>query len=377
MQDTRADGYHNVKASHNFVIADCEARNVGDDNFAVVSYSAGGDAGLAHHGRILNCKADGNTAGRLFSCIGGQDVEFVDCTGKGSYAAGIIVATETAVSTHDVARVLVQNCDIRGANTVGAGMPDHGGLLIDAGLSGSAITDVIIRDCTFRDTRAAASYATRLTGVAGATVSGVVIDGLKLRGTQPTVKWFTNRAASEFKRLDITNFETSPGWELIGSAVLAAAAVSTGAITIPTFDQLMIVVRVPGMSAGDIPALRFNADTANNYWTRFITSVAGGVTMVNNASATTSMLRLSGVSSAAVRTSTVFVGNYASWQKACQINTATSTGAAGTTAPLDVSGAGEWVNAAAQITSVELRTASGTNTLNQGSGIMIYGKSYT
>ena len=377
VENTRADAYHSVKASHHFVISDCEAGNCGDDGFACVAYSAGGDAGLTHHGRILNCRVDGATAGRMYSVIGAQDIEVIGCTGKSSFAAGIIVATETAVSTHNAARVLIQDCDIRSANTVGTGMPDHGGLLIDAALSGSSITDVIIRNVTLRDTRATSSYATRLTGVAGATVSGVVIDGMKLRGTQPTTKWFTDRAASEYKRLDIANFETSLGWELIGSAVLSAAAVSTGAVAIPMFDQLMIVVRVPGMSAADIPALRFNADAGNTYWSRFITSVAGGVALVNNATTSTSMLRLSGVSSAAVRTIAAFVGNYASWQKSCQITTSTSTGAAGTTAPLDVAGAGEWVNASSQITSVELRTAGGTNTLNQGSGLMIFGKNYS
>ena len=166
------------------------------------------------------------------------------------------------------------------------------------------------------------------------------------------------------------------GYELLGKTVLAAAAATTAIVTIPARDMLLIQYRVTGYSGADIASFRFGGtagavDTAANYWNRSVTSVAGGVVLVNNQNVSATLIRVAGLTSTLQRTGCMTVNNLATVSKVCKIETQTSTGAAGTAGGMDWGG-GEWVNTTQQIVSVQMLDA-GANNLNAGSGFAVFG----
>lgn len=160
--------------------------------------------------------------------------------------------------------------------------------------------------------------------------------------------------------------------ERLGSLRLASAAVTTGVLTIPAREQLLILFSIAGFNTADIPALRFNADSGTTYNDRHITWLVNTVTPTNARNISTNLLRLSGVSSVGPRMITASVMNILAVAKPVTLSISNGTGAAGTEHTEDF-GSGEWVNTAAQITSVELRSAGGTNTLSAGSGFTVFG----
>lgn len=380
---TRADAYHCVKASSYGLIKDCHAYDVGDDGFAAVAYGTGVDAGQTHHLRFHNCKVINPVGatlnkGRCFGVAGATDVDFVRCYGEGSYAAGFIVVNETSYSSNSSARVRVDGMELRRANTLSgpsgsATRPDHGAVIISAELG--TITDVKMRNVTVVDTDT--GVATRNLSVLenGGTVSDIEFNGVYITGG-PAQQFYTNITDSTKYRLIDVHGPGSWGWELLGGKKLTAAANSTGAITIPPRDELMIVVRINGSSGADIPALRFNGDTGANYWDRHITWAANGAatpTPANVQNVSTTMARLAGATGAGMRNFTAMIGNQPGWQKVGTISAATSTGGATAAGTLD-NGAFEWANTTTQITSVTLLMAGGTVTMNTDCGILIFGR---
>lgn len=164
-----------------------------------------------------------------------------------------------------------------------------------------------------------------------------------------------------------------PGMEFLNSVVLTASAVTTGAIQIPPRDILVLGVRVTGYSGNDIAALRFNGDAANNYWSRYHTSVAGGVAFVNQQTTATNLARLFGLAVTTQRTAIVHIINPTTTSKVGAVRAQTSTGAAATAGTLE-SGGFEWINTAAQITTIEMRTAGGSVTMPAGTGFAVWGR---
>lgn len=165
-----------------------------------------------------------------------------------------------------------------------------------------------------------------------------------------------------------------PTLERLGSLRLASAATTTGVLTIPAREQLLIQVNIAGYGGGDIAALRFNGDTATNYWDRHLTAAAGGTTWVNTqtVATTNTMIRLAGTTTTQGRSVTCTVMNIATISKSVGLShIQTNTGSAGTAGTLDFGG-GEWINTSAQITSIEMITAGGA-TLTAGSGFIVYG----
>lgn len=161
--------------------------------------------------------------------------------------------------------------------------------------------------------------------------------------------------------------------EKLGSIRLGSAAVTTGVLTIPAREQLFLLINITGYSGGDIAALRFNGDTAANYWTRHITYATGGVTATDNPTASATLLRLAGNSVTQGRSVQCAIMNLATVSKSVSFPAIqTNTGAAATVGVLNIGG-GEWVNTSAQITSIEMRTAGGSITLSAGSGFTVYG----
>jgi hypothetical protein len=163
-----------------------------------------------------------------------------------------------------------------------------------------------------------------------------------------------------------------PGMEDLGSLRLTASAVTTGVLTIPPREQLMILVNIAGYSGGDIASLRFNGDAGATYWDRHLSAAAGGTTWTNTQTASTTLIRLAANGVTQGRTVQVSIMNLANVSKPITMQTCTLTGAAGTVGLADV-GWGEWVNTSAQITSVEMRTAGGSITMPAGTGFTVYG----
>lgn len=169
-----------------------------------------------------------------------------------------------------------------------------------------------------------------------------------------------------------------PGLERIGSAVLGSAAVTTGAIALPARDILIVVPRITGYSGSDIASLRFNADsTAANYTSSFVTASSGSpptLARVNNAG-TLGHIPLASTGITLGRIAMCTISNFATTRKVVKIielDEQSSTAAA----TIDIAGGGVWLNTAAQITSIEMRTSGGSITMNAGSGFVVYGANF-
>jgi hypothetical protein len=162
------------------------------------------------------------------------------------------------------------------------------------------------------------------------------------------------------------------GMEDIGSIRMSASGVSTGVLTIPAREQLMLIVNIAGYSGGDIASLRFNGDSGTTYWDRHISWAAGGTTAANTQTPSTTLIRLAANGVTQGRTVMVGIMNLANVSKPVTIQCCTLTGAAATVGLMDV-GIGEWVNTSAQITSIEMRTAGGSITMPAGTGFTVYG----
>jgi hypothetical protein len=164
-----------------------------------------------------------------------------------------------------------------------------------------------------------------------------------------------------------------PGFEPLGGLILASAAVTTGVLTIPARNQLIVVVTVTGYSGADIASLRFNADAGANYWSRYNGSTAAaGTTFVNNTNVSQTLARMFGATQTTSRSALVKINNQLAVSKAGCVSALSGSGTAATAGALEFGGF-EWVNTTAQITTIEMRTAGGTLTLNAGSGFTVYG----
>lgn len=169
---------------------------------------------------------------------------------------------------------------------------------------------------------------------------------------------------------------TEPGpWPpvfLAQTAPLAAAAANLGTLTVPAMNHLYISLQITGFSGSDSAAIRFNGDTGANYVARFITAVAGGVVFVDAPFASATSLRVSAAAGTTGLTAWLTINNALAVSKQAVILSNLSTGAAATAATMVLPGSGEWVNTAAQITSVQALVV-GANNFNSGSSITIWG----
>lgn len=165
-------------------------------------------------------------------------------------------------------------------------------------------------------------------------------------------------------------------WEYLGSCTITGSpAASCANLTVAAKDELMIIVRVIGYGGADIASLRFNADTGNNYNSRYLDSGASTVTTLTNVQTlTTNFGRLFGNTQTTGRNAEIICSNSATAEKLCTVNGISGVGSVSTVLNIQFGGF-SWVNTAAQITSVQLITA-GANTLSVGSAVMVYGRNF-
>lgn len=195
------------------------------------------------------------------------------------------------------------------------------------------------------------------------------VDGMSIFSSSGSPVWLSSGGAQENMR----------GWEFLASTVLGGAAVTTGAITVAARDELLIVFRVVSVSSSDTVGLRFNGDTGNNYWWRGITSVKTATSgsapaFVDTFLASTSRILVYPLAGTTQITGHAIVTNRSATTKVAAINSAIGSAAAATVPTTMVFGAGEWINTAAQITSVTMLSTGGAATLATGSGFVVFGR---
>jgi hypothetical protein len=373
VENTRADGIHSMGGSTRGRIHDVVTRTTGDDGVAVVSYDSGGDAGLCTDIIITGAHVDTTTSGRGLSAVGGARIQYRDCTVRNTYGAGLIVACEPAGAGNDSTDgVLFRNISVKLANAYGSGQPDHGGILLSNDRASHHIADVRFENITLTDTRAAASRSIALLSGSGGTATGIVLDNVQVRGTAPTTLFFSDYAAAYYSLYQVSG-PRREGWELLNSYTFPGGTATSGAVAVEARDELMIVARILSLGSADVPSLRFNADTGNNYQSRYVTCADGGTTLTNTAVASTSQARLSGLSSDKPRVIQVTMNNHHDWEKAAVVVSRVNTGAAANTPAIDLAGGYEWVNSTASVTSVELRTVGGAN-IGGNSELFVFGR---
>lgn len=176
------------------------------------------------------------------------------------------------------------------------------------------------------------------------------------------------------------------GMDFLGSAVLTSAAHETPdvALTWPpgsgiaaTRDCLFVLVRIASYGGtpeplGDIASLRFNGDSAANYWSRHLWFDAG--TWNDVPTINTGLIRLAETNSRLSRNVLVKINNLATRGKTCNIKNQTGTANAGVAGVINTGG-GEWVNLVDQITSMQLINA-GSNNMGAGSGFCVLGVNF-
>lgn len=163
------------------------------------------------------------------------------------------------------------------------------------------------------------------------------------------------------------------GYDFLGSTVFTSSRQSSDVVAIPARDILQIQVRVTGYSGGDIASLRFNGDTAANYWSRYISWASGGTTATNAQNASQTLARLFAQTTTMQRSATIGLTNYQSTSKVGNVSAQTSSNSA-STIPVTEFGGFEWNNTTAQITSIQLLTAGGSITMPAGTGFAVFGR---
>lgn len=145
VKNTQADGIHNSGGSNNGLISDPYCENVGDDCFAVVTYS-GQD--FCHDITWLRPVGRGGKA-RGCAVVGGYNIIYRDIDIQGSYAAGIYLASEppSSYDTRSTSNVVIENGVLRGCNTY---TPiTHGSIMFwdaNQGVSNCSISNLNIYD---------------------------------------------------------------------------------------------------------------------------------------------------------------------------------------------------------------------------------------
>ncbi len=165
VKDTRADGIHITKGSHDGVVDHAVVSNTGDDGIAVVSYD--GDGPSCHDITVSSPQVLGTAWGRGLSVVGGTAVTFTDVLVRDTDAAALYIAVEGDPYYAGA----VQDVTVKGGTLLRANRNttiDHGAILVLSGRPGVPVRNVDIADLAVDDTRATASHAVGVVTDAGA-----------------------------------------------------------------------------------------------------------------------------------------------------------------------------------------------------------------
>jgi hypothetical protein len=368
VQDTLADGFHSTNSCSGGRFVNCLSQDTGDDGFAVVSY--GTDTTACSNFVYTYCRAYRNAAGRGFSVVGGTNVTWKGCYSEESEAAAFYVACETSYSSYGVDGVSIIDCEAMRANR--STTIDQGALFIYCSRAGYTVQNVTVRGfvCTDTYTESTGAWQDIRTFEEAGTVTGIRIESADIRGTITPYPFDNPSGNATVTMLDVFAGDVTRGWERLAGQTLASAASTFSTLSFPAREHLMIVLRVVGMASSDTPAIRFNADTGNNYRHRHITCATGGTTLANVEATSQNRAHLSGNAHTEVRQITMFITNKNDWQKVGSVLASTYS------LTFDVASQIGWSNTSAQITSATVLSVSGNN-FNAGSSVVVFGKNAT
>ena len=166
------------------------------------------------------------------------------------------------------------------------------------------------------------------------------------------------------------------GFQRLGGIKTAEAVASLGPLYFDAKDILMVQGWCTTLSSGDTIGFQFNSDASAAY--SFAPLYADPVTTSNvftgSAAVSQPMLELhNDAGTTQTRFFFVTIANRVGMPKMAGWRMAKSTGSAATVGGL-YAGVGQYYNLTANISSMTLRTATGTVTMGAGSGFSVFGK---
>lgn len=166
---------------------------------------------------------------------------------------------------------------------------------------------------------------------------------------------------------DLSSLEYLGGASGSGSASITAS-------NLPARDVLILMGRVPVFAAAADLYLRFNGDTAANYWGRSFSSadVIGAATFSNTETVSATSIQMDVAGAVPARHILAIIQNRLATTKMVSGQVTVDSGATNAVSPIQISG-GEWVNTTAQITSITLTTAA-TVVFGAGSAFGVFGR---
>lgn len=178
VQNTRSDAIHNTNGSYNGNIIRPIVRNPGDDGVAVVSY--GGES-ICHDITIQSPKFYGQTWGRAFTVVGGNNITYNDIYAENSNAAAVYVATEgDPYYTHPSTNIKFIGGEVVNSNTNSS--VDHGAVLLYNARPGYIDSGIIIDGLTITNTRSSASRQVGIIGGGSGGITQVQIKNITITG---------------------------------------------------------------------------------------------------------------------------------------------------------------------------------------------------
>jgi len=154
VQNTRADAIHMTEGASYGTLTDVVVRNPGDDGIAVVSYKNGKDAPVRNI-TVNNPHMYGQTWGRAFAVVGGNNIVWNDIYAERSACATVYIAAEKEWVTYPVNNVTVNGGVINYANQNAT--VDHGAILIYNSQAGTTNNNIVIKNVRINATRPTAS----------------------------------------------------------------------------------------------------------------------------------------------------------------------------------------------------------------------------
>ena len=149
VENTRADGIHMTRGSHNGSVISPTISNTGDDGVAVVSYSQDGTP--CHDITVTSPRVLSTSWGRGLSVVGGENITETNISVANTSAAGVYIAAEgSPFYTAAPKNVLISGGTITHANETAS--VEHGAVLVMSGESGVVPTGVTVQNLTIVNT---------------------------------------------------------------------------------------------------------------------------------------------------------------------------------------------------------------------------------
>lgn len=207
VKNTLADGIHSTFGSRDGTINRPVMRNIGDDAVAVVSYTK--DNAISRNITVDSPKLYGQTHGRGFTVVGGDNVTYKNVYVEDSSSAGLYVSSEgDPYWTYGSTNVKFLGGTIIRSNTDTT--VDHGGIVLSSYNSGYISSDILIKDIVIKDTRATASRQVAILSYNGGQNKRVQLVNFTITGGPTKLLTNTGTPLSEYN---------TTGWTFNGTPV--------------------------------------------------------------------------------------------------------------------------------------------------------------